>query len=131
MKSAYQIKWTCLQFSSKNKIAKFVTKNTIAMVIGNVILTYSKGDIETIEKNISGKSYPKPHKFEITDKQFGLIRFTTKRFYELKSIKKLSTLKNTKMPNLLLNNNGWIALIPVTNKQFMGDANFGRKTFWL
>jgi len=130
MKSAYQIKWVCFRFEAKKKIVKYVTKNTNAMVIGNVVLTHSKKDAETIKNNCIDTNYSKYHYFEITDKQFGLIRNTNVPYIGW-DIKELLNLKKTKMPNLITNNNGNVTLIPVTNTQFIGSMVLGRTSFWL
>jgi hypothetical protein len=134
MKSQYQVKWNCFRFEGKKKIAKYVLKGTSAMVIGQLVLTPFKSDVARIEKNIANTAFAKPHRFEITDKQFGLISITNIPFevaIKEMSVNDICTFKLCKMPNLMLNNNGKMALVPVTNLQFMGTPVLERKTIWI
>jgi len=132
MKSAYQVKWSCFRFEGKKRIAKYVLKGTTsAMVIGNLVLVPFKSDVAKIEKNISNTLFSKPHRFEITDKQFGLINITHIPFDFNMSIDDISKHKKCSLPHLFLNNNGYMALVPVTNLQFMGTDALQRKSIWI
>lgn len=131
VKSAYQVMWSCFRFEGKKKIAKYVLKGTSAMVIGQLVLTPFKSDVARIEKNIANTRFAKAHRFEISDKQFSLINITTIPFSNKLSMEDICKHKNCKMPNLFLNNNGYMALVPVTNMQFMGTPVLERKTIWI
>jgi hypothetical protein len=131
VKSAYQVKWSCFRFEGKKKIAKYVLQGTSAMVIGQLVLTPFKSDVARIEKNIANTKFAKAHRFEFTDKQFGLINITHIPFSNQMPIEDICNFKKCKMPNLFLNNNGYMALVPVTNMQFMGTSSLERKTIWI
>lgn len=128
--SAYSVKWYCFKIGSKKNAPKYSTKGTFAMVIGNVVLTHSKTDAARIRKNISNTKCEPVHEFVITDKQFGLINLTQKD-YSGWTIEEVEALKKCKMPHLVVNNNGRLAIIPVTNRQFIGTASLNRKSVWL
>ena len=132
--NSYQIKWNCFLIEGKKgkKIPKLITKNTFSCcIIGNVILTHSKIDAEKILKNIAGTKYENCKKFEITDKQFGLIQLTNVNYSMQNEVSEVIKLKKCSMPHLEVNNNGKIALIPVTNMQFMGTNALERKSIWI
>jgi len=130
MKSAYQGKWVCFRFEAKKKIVKYVTKNTYAMVIGNLVLTCSKKDAEQIRKNCIDTKYKNYHEFQITDKQFGKINFTNVD-YNGYDVNHVVNYKKTKMPNLVVYDKGKIVLVPVTNMQFMGTTALNRTSLWI
>jgi hypothetical protein len=132
--SAYQIKWNCFLIEGKKgkKLPKFITKNTFSTcIIGNVVLTHSKNDAAKIVENIEGTKYEKCKKFQITDKQFGLIQLTNVNYSMQNEVSEVIKLKKCSMPHLEVNNDGKIALIPVTNMQFMGTDALERKTIWI
>lgn len=128
-----QVKWYCFRFEAKKRIAKFVIKSTsTTMIIGNVVMTYSKKDADKIRENILDTPYNNCHQFEITDKQFGYITLTNADYNSVRNIEEICNLKKCKvLPNLLVNNFGKIALIPVTNMQFMGTQSLQRKSIWI
>jgi hypothetical protein len=128
--SAYRVKWHCLKLGAKKNVPKYATKGTNAMVIGNVLLTTSEVELLRVGKNISGTKCERGvRKFIITDKQFGLISLTNLNYHGW-TFEDVERMKKCKIPQLVVNNNGKLALIPVTNIQFMG-APFTRKSLFL
>ena len=130
LNTKYSLIWTAFRFEAKKRIAKYVVKNTNALIIGNVVLVLNT-QATMIEKNILNTHYAKAHKFQITDAQFGLINLTSKEWNFQDSVEEVCKYKTCEMPALAVNNNGKLALIPVTNKQFLGTGALGRKTIWI
>ena len=126
----YKIKWYCFKIGSKKRVPKYATKGTFSMVIGNIALTHSKKDAAKIRENILNTKCQPVHEFEITDKQFGLINLTQKNYQDW-TIEEVELLKKCKLPHLVVNNNEKIALIPVTNMQFIGSPSLNRKSVWI
>jgi hypothetical protein len=124
--SPYRLTWTCFQIGSKCRVPKYATRGTHASVIGNVILTCSSADAARIRNNMKGTKCTEVREFCITDKQFGFIVSVPK----IASHAQLELKKKCAIPHLILEGDDCYNLIPVTNKQYTGDAAFGRKYFW-
>lgn len=131
MVSAYKIFWYGFQIGAKKAVPKYASKGASSLIIGNVLLTHSKKDAEKIRKNIANTPCEGAHEFKITDKQFGLIKIFNNKPFAGWKMEDIEPLKNCNMPHLVVNNRGNIALIPITNKQFLGTDALQRKSIWL